>query len=330
MANEATTNAGGFAFWPMAAMLTADGTPGHGAEGGRMHGILLGGTRGAAEDCGRNLFTGIAFCFGAALAAEGDLDFSLQTCPRPDALEVVPGIRPMLMASAPSGVDWLDADSGGAAPIKLDGAFATCCALALSIATAIGCATSAAWSRVEARTATSRVEAGTATAMPLVHLVARNAWIAEKALGDRRRNAPSPSDNNSRTHSNKMPPAAALSALSSAAADLSRHDMYNNCEISAHPHADLSPRMWPTHAPNQHLGGSHKFVDRCLDRTIRRNDYTHRHTTQETALSNPRRAGVHSIGQVGLPHQQILKRPPNPELHHLREPASADMLGTIT
>ena len=82
----------------------------------------------------------------------------------------------MMMASATSGVDLLAAATGGAAQIKHDGAFATCCSLALSSAAAIGCATSAAW---------PRVEAGTATAMPLVHLVA-NVWITEKALGDRR------------------------------------------------------------------------------------------------------------------------------------------------
>ena len=82
VANEAH-HAGGFAFWPMPALLTADATPGqrgHGAEGGRLHACLLGGTPGAAEDCGRNLFTSLAFGFATALAAraaDGDLDFVL-------------------------------------------------------------------------------------------------------------------------------------------------------------------------------------------------------------------------------------------------------------
>ena len=85
----------------------------------------------------------------------------------------MPVATALLVASAASVVNALvAAASGGGTPLNR-AAPATCVALALGAA-AIGCATSAAWPRVEARIA---------TALPPMLLVARTFWIAKKACG---------------------------------------------------------------------------------------------------------------------------------------------------
>ena len=87
----------------------------------------------------------------------------------------MPVVTELLVASDASFVDVLVAAVfGGGTPLNR-AASATCVAVALGAAT-IGCATSAVWPRVEARTV---------TAMPPMLLVARTFWITKKACGAR-------------------------------------------------------------------------------------------------------------------------------------------------
>ena len=87
----------------------------------------------------------------------------------------MPVATALLVASAASVVNVLVAAAfGGGTPLNR-AASATCVALAPGAAV-IGCATSSAW---------SRVEAGTVTAMPPMLLVARTFWITRKDCGTR-------------------------------------------------------------------------------------------------------------------------------------------------